>query len=276
MVGAVRLAREPEVFDQFAAGGAEERSDDADGGTRLDRPRDRHAGEPVNPRTPEEIEEHGLRLVVRGVTQRDPSGAEGDGRVFQELVAAFARGVFEGDASPAGGRRDIDFAGTHRKPERFGERSHELGVLGRLLAPDSMVEVREHESRELAPLSRLAHHPRQRDRIRPARNRNDHRSGIGPAQHLYDVGWQLRSFPWHGTGPLGGKKTVHKMVEARGFGPLTSALRTRRSPGLSYAPTYIHYTRRDVLLSTADSTERRFADATGPLVFSIVSNHEEG
>jgi hypothetical protein len=55
----------------------------------------RNAGEPAHSRALEETHQHGLGLIVGGVTQRDPMGRDAGGGRLERRVPGFARRCLE-------------------------------------------------------------------------------------------------------------------------------------------------------------------------------------
>ncbi len=87
----------------------------------------RDPGEPSHARAFEEAHQHGLRLIVGVVTERDPMGAEASGACLQRRVPRRPRRGLERAPRIDRHGRDVD-----RNAEAGPERLDEVGVAGRI------------------------------------------------------------------------------------------------------------------------------------------------
>ena len=121
----------------------------------------------------QQAEQERLGLIVTRMTGRDDVGAELGRDALEELVARLTAGILHRRAELRRPRAHVDEIRAKRHA-RFGrERAAKLlVVVGR--SAQAVIEVGHARDRQLAAGLELAQQPQQRDRIRPARERDEH------------------------------------------------------------------------------------------------------
>ena len=115
------------------------------------------------------MEEHGLRLIVAGVTGRDRRRAEIASDATEEVVSSVARVVlvFRRSVRPTDAQRGADVVRELRDERRVG---------GRGARTRAMIEVRNMQD-ESEFFAQLSHEQRERSRIGAAGDSEDERTG---------------------------------------------------------------------------------------------------
>ncbi len=131
------------------------------------------AGEAPWTRAAQQAEQKRLGLIVTRMASGNDIGLELGRDPLEELIPGLPAGILEGSPQPPGARSHVDQIRAKRQPELHRERAAELLVtMGRVAQP--VIEVRDARDRELPASLEIAQQPQQRNRIRPARQRDEH------------------------------------------------------------------------------------------------------
>jgi len=131
-----------------------------------------HPSQPPRTGAAQEVQQHGLCLIVEVVADRDPRGPLLVGHLFEKAVAHDPGRVLARSPPqrlPCPGIRALD---RRRDPERLAVAPHELGRLRRLRPPQAVVKMRRVQ---LRPIQRTQAHQevQQHHRIDAAGDRDD-------------------------------------------------------------------------------------------------------
>ena len=133
----------------------------------------RHRREAARSRAARQPQNHGLRLIVARVRDRDAIGLHRCDRLPEETLARMTARDFDRHLMRLRVARHIGIADHCGNPEPIGERAAERRVRVRVGAAHVMVEMRESREHELAARGEIAQQKRERDRIGSAGHGGD-------------------------------------------------------------------------------------------------------
>ena len=133
----------------------------------------RHRRQSAAARAARQPQDHGLRLIVARMRDRDAVGLDRRERLLEEALPREASGDFDRDAVRLRRRRHVGIADDRGHAEPIGQRAAERRIGVGIRAANVMVEMREAREDELAARREVAQQEGERDRIRSARHRGD-------------------------------------------------------------------------------------------------------
>ena len=165
-----------------------------------------HRREASRSRAAEQTEQEGLGLIVARVAEGDDARIETDARPLEKTIARRARGILDRAVLAPRARRDVFTFHAQRPSERRGEVGAESLVTIRGAA-QLMIEVGEPNRPQLARRVERPDDMCERDRVRPARQR-DRDASVAARQRVLtneppDAVDQMHDGWWVGWGSAG-------------------------------------------------------------------------
>jgi hypothetical protein len=157
-----------------------------------------HRCETAGARSPQQAEQKCFGLIVARVAESGHVRVEMHARALEKAVSRTPGCILDGSSFPPGKISYISAIDEQRPREGRGDAGAEplIGGCGR---PQLVVEMRETDHAKLAAQIELAQQVRERDRVGPAGQRDDH-PGVAPRQIMSSDGLPNAVKQLHGVG----------------------------------------------------------------------------